>query len=328
MDSQAWQDIYGHNKSKLSFPRNPLWYRAAPNGAHTILSAGNEDHARIRRTLAHAFSERALKSQEHLFGAYIDMLVDRLAKNVNGGPVNILDLFHFTTFDIAGDLEFGESFNCLQSGSYHPWISVMLAHFKRLIIMGSAIMMFPFLGSLVPILVPKKIAEQRMQRFQLSQAKVGKRLEIGDDPNRADFMSYVCRYNDAKGMTREEIDATFDILVTAGSETTATALTATLHYLLRNPVQFARLEQEIRHTFNSVSDITMESVARLTYLGAVINEGLRMAPPVCNHFYLSTYLYQHDLTQQQAPTMLPRLVPSGGASVCGHFLPARVSSGS
>ncbi|KAI8321188.1 cytochrome P450, partial [Martensiomyces pterosporus] len=39
----------------------------------------------------------------------------------------------------------------------------------------------------------------------------------------------------------------------------------------------------------------------LPYLGAVISESLRVMSP--------------------APGMLPRLVPAGGARVCGHFLP-------
>lgn len=304
IDGGAWQDIYGHHGSDKNFLRNPLWYRPAPNNAHTILSAGNEDHARIRRTLSHAFSERALKDQEHLYGVYIDMLIERITKCADGSPINMLDLFQFTTFDIAGDLEFGDSFGCLESGQYHPWISVMLAHFKRLIIMGSVIMMFPFLRPLVPLLVPKKIAEQRLQRFQFSQAKVGKRLDIGDDPNRADFMTYVCRYNDEKGMTRAEIEATFDILVTAGSETTASTLAATLHYLTRNPAKFQKLKIEIRSAFNDISEINLESSARLDYLTAVIREALRLAPPT--------------------PTMLPRVVPSDGAQVCGEWLPGGV----
>ena len=144
-----------------------------------------------------------------------------------------------------------------------------------------------------------------MQRFDFAHNKVGKRLDVGDDPRRADFMTYVCRYNDEKGMSREEIDATFEILVSASSETTATALTGTLHYLLRHPEQLQKLKDEIRDTFKQNEDITINSTAKLTYLTAVINEGLRLCPP--------------------APTMLPRLVPEGGAQVCGHWLPGGVS---
>ena len=305
IDPQAWQDIYGHHGGEQNFPRNPIWYPRAPNGAHTILSADNADHARIRRLLSHAFSERALKAQEHLIQVYFDRLITRLIAKAPDGPINIVDWFHFTTFDIAGDLEFGESFNCLSSGELHPWIEVMLSHFKRLVILGSMLIVIPVLRPILPWFVPKRLAEQRLQRFQFAHDKVGVRLDKGDDPFRADFMTYVCRYNDEKGMTRAEIDATFEILVAASSETTATALTGTLHYLLKHPVPFAKLREEIRKAFRRNEDITISSTAKLDYLTAVINEGLRLCPPT--------------------PTMLPRLVPKGGANVCGRWLPEGVS---
>ena len=306
IDPQAWHDIYGHHGGERNFPRNPLWYLRAPNGAHTILSADNDNHARIRRLLSHAFSERALKSQEHLIQVYFDLLISKLRPQADNRPINIVDWFHFTTFDIAGDLEFGESFNCLQNGHLHPWISVMLSHFKRLIILGSILVALPMLRPIAPFFIPKKVQEQRMQRFEFAQAKVGKRLDVGDDPRRADFMTYVCRYNDEKGMSRAELDATFEILVSASSETTATALTGALHYLLRNPEHYVKLTKEIRGAFTHNEEITIDNTAKLTYLAAVITESLRLCPPT--------------------PTMLPRLVPPGGAQVCGEWLPAGVSS--
>ncbi|MCJ1280128.1 hypothetical protein MMC21_007955 [Puttea exsequens] len=309
VDAQAWHDIYGHHGGKSNFPRNPIWYLRAPNGAHTILSADNTDHARMRRLLSHAFSERALKAQEHLIQVYFDLLINRLKAKAadDGKPFNIVDWFHFTTFDIAGDLEFGESFNCLEDGKLHPWIEVMLSHFKRLVILGSILIVFPLLRPIAPWLIPKNVTRQRLERFQFAHDKVGTRLAKGDDQLRADFMTYVCRYNDEKGMSRQEIDATFEILVSASSETTATALTGILHYLLKNPRQFAKLRDEIRGAFKNNEDITIISAARLTYLTAVINEGLRLCPPT--------------------PTMLPRLVPKGGASVCGKWLPGGTSVG-
>lgn len=62
-----------------------------------------------------------------------------------------------------------------------------------------------------------------------------------------------------------------------------------------------RLTTEIREAFNSYDDLHLESLARLEYLMAVLQEGLRMYPPV--------------------PSTLPRKVPVGGAVVCGEHLP-------
>lgn len=87
--------------------------------------------------------------------------------------------------------------------------------------------------------------------------------------------------------------------------TTSLALTAALHYLLRTPDKFDILRREIRSTFKTVDEITVNSTARLNYLTATINEALRLAPP--------------------APTFLPRLVPNGGANICDTWVPGGVS---
>jgi hypothetical protein len=45
-------------------------------------------------------------------------------------------VLQFFTFDVMGDLVFGESFGCLDSSDYHPWVklifdSVKLGAFNR-----------------------------------------------------------------------------------------------------------------------------------------------------------------------------------------------------
>jgi hypothetical protein len=54
----------------------------------------------------------------------------------------------------------------------------------------------------------------RREIFRFAQEKIGKRLEMETD--RLDFMTYVKRYNDEKGMSRDEIDSTFTTLIVAG----------------------------------------------------------------------------------------------------------------
>ena len=120
----AWQKIYGHKKvGQLPFPKDRRLYRGAMTKADNILLANDSDHARQRRLLAHAFSEKALRGQEDLVMQYIDLLLAQLRKlSDEGGPVDMVRWYNFTTFDVLGDLAFGESFGCLRSGGYHPWV--------------------------------------------------------------------------------------------------------------------------------------------------------------------------------------------------------------
>ena len=71
-----------------------------------------------RRILAPGFSEKALRDQEPYMKKYFDLLIQRLHENC-GQPVNMVDWYHLTTFDLIGDLTFGESFDCLETSKMH-----------------------------------------------------------------------------------------------------------------------------------------------------------------------------------------------------------------
>ncbi|KAF5873019.1 putative cytochrome p450 protein [Botrytis fragariae] len=86
-----------------------------------------------------------------------------------------------------------------------------------------------------------------------------------------------------------------------GSETTGTTICGILNCLVQNPHELAKLETEVRTIFEKEEDITLSALQQLPFLNAVVNEGLRICNPVSGG--------------------LLRIVPRGGATVCGHFLP-------
>jgi cytochrome P450 len=70
----------------------------------------------------------------------------------------------------------------------------------------------------------------------------------------------------------------------AGSDTTASALTSAVYYLLSNPKDLAKLSAEIQEFFPPNSDgtttIEMSKLSGMSWLNAIINETLRLQPPV------------------------------------------------
>jgi cytochrome P450 len=90
--------------------------------------------------------------------------------------------------------------------------------------------------------------------------------------------------------------------IIAGSDTTSTALTSALFYLVRNVSALQKAAEEVRSKFGDVEEICQGPVLNsCTYLRACIDEGMRMSPPVGG--------------------ILPREVLPGGITIDGDFIP-------
>jgi cytochrome P450 len=165
---------------------------------------------------------------------------------------------------------------------------------------------FPGLATaLMPLFRSKinKLTEDTRTNEEFAIALVDERIARKAN-KRKDFMTRILEQRDPSQVSDVQLAAHASDFVLAGSETTATALSAITYYLLRTPEVMQRLKGEIREGFKSYGDIDAQATIRLRYLRAVILEGLRIYPPL--------------------PLGLPRIVPEGGDVVDGHFLPAGV----
>jgi cytochrome P450 len=239
-----------------------------------------------------------------LIQEYVSLLIHNLREDAaNDKEVNIVQAFNLTTFDIVSDLSFGESFNGLKTRTAHPWIGAFFYFtILRTVMIQFALLKIPLISKLVGILV-FPLANKRLGTMNYASEMIAKRIDEKTD--RPDFMSYVLRHNDEKGMSRAEIQATFNLLMIAGSETTATLLAGCTYLLQKNPRVLQKLLSEIRESFSDEEQITMVSVGQMKYLDAVIEESLRLYPPV--------------------PIALNRSTPPEGATICGFWVPGNVS---
>ncbi|KAK4681747.1 hypothetical protein QC764_110160 [Podospora pseudoanserina] len=302
----AWKTIYGHRNlpGQETFPKDPTAYRPTPSGHPHIIIASDPDHRRQRRLLSHAFSEKALRAQEDILNHYATLLITKLTAKANAKvAVDIVQWFNFTTFDLIGDLAFGQPFNCLDSAAYHPWVSLIFSNIK-LGVFFEVLRRHPFLGCLKTFLLPKHLVKSQKEHRALSEKTAKKRLEAGGT-ERGDFMSYILRHNDEKGMSEGEIIENSSLLIIAGSETTATQLSGTTFWLLKNRDKYDKLVKEIRGRFGREDEIDLVAVGGLEYLEAVLEEGFRMYPPT--------------------PLALPRRVPPKGEYIEGYWIPGNTS---
>lgn len=160
----------------------------------------------------------------------------------------------------------------------------------------------------------RKLTNDRWNFIMKSRVEANERAkertQLGRE-SKKDFFYYLLNAKDpetGKGLSTPELWGEANVLMIAGSDTTATTLTATIFYLVRNPHAMTRLKKEVRESFDSIEEIVSgPRLSELTYLKACLDEALRLGPAV--------------------PGALPREVMDGGTVVDGLFLPSGTNCG-
>lgn len=299
--SIGWPQVFQHRPGKTEWPKQRGFYQ--PGDEYSLIGGAHEHHKRLRRQLNHAFSTESMYEQEPIVQKYVGLWLDQLSKK-SGETFNMIPWFNFLTFDIIGDLVFGESFGSIEKGDYHPWVAAI---FETVVASGfyRLAQQFPWLNPILKTFgsSAKSIKlEAEGREFAIEKALA--RKAQGESPGgRRDFMTYMIRKNrDGKpGFDDSDLALNTGLIITAGSETTATALSGLTWHLGQPKFRqhYHRLVDEIRGAFANEAEIDMKSTARLPYLMATIDEILRMFPPAA-----------------QTP---PRVSP--GAELEGEFIP-------
>jgi hypothetical protein len=78
----------------------------------------------------------------------VGTLIRRLHEQAKAGwgsaVVDLVEWFSWTTFDIVGELGFGETFGCLTDTRHHSWSALVFSHFKAASLVTS-VRFYPFL---------------------------------------------------------------------------------------------------------------------------------------------------------------------------------------
>lgn len=275
--STAWKTIYGHRIPEMSKALDGRGVPHPANGIPGIVTSPKDNHTRLRRAIFPAFSDKALRDQEVFVQKYVGLLVEKLRGYAAAGQIcNLTDWYNYTTFDVIGDLAYGQSFQCLENSAYHPLIQMIFGAVKITPYMN--LFIYYRLQGLIKHLVPKHLVKARQQTAQYSYDTMEKRLARTDD--RKDFVSYILAKNDVDtGLARDEIGSISNELIVAGSDTTSRLLAACTHLVMTHPRVYQKLVKEIRDAFGRQEEITSVNVNGLDYLIAVLQESLRMYPP-------------------------------------------------
>ncbi|KAJ5202901.1 hypothetical protein N7449_004980 [Penicillium cf. viridicatum] len=290
--------------------------RHTPN---TLTATDNTTHDVKRRILTQVFSTEGIKAIEERLLVNIRYFVNLLGKKGDEFGIvkpgfdskgdddwtntkHLAPMCDWVTFDVIGDLCYGKDFDMLHLPDMRWFPSVVLKITQR---------------SMTKLVQPK-FCNLKIDRFFMSSkfndivnagARIRERSEartrLGNDIEKKDLFYYMMNTADAKTgihFTPKDLWVESMLLMTAGADTTATAMSGTLFYLVHKPDLLARLVHEIRTTFADEEDIRMGTeLNSCEILQACINETMRLAPSVA--------------------TTIPRTVLNGGLIIDGEFLP-------
>ncbi|KAI0975079.1 cytochrome P450 [Xylaria arbuscula] len=293
-DGQAWRDICLVPKGKKENAKEVGFHAPSANGVPNIVCQNDiAHHARLRRAMLPAFSDKALKIQEPLFQKYVDLMI---ARGRAAGQLDVSELMNFTTFDIMAHFAFGEPLHMLELGQYSDWVAKVFNSI-RILPFIQMIEFYPLLKKIFALVEPRAITKMRHDHFNHTVTRVNKRLNNGSE--KRDLWDVIL---ESETLTLQEMHVNAELFMAAGTETTASLLTGLIYYLMANPDKMNILKDEVRGRFRHSNEITLENAAPLRYLNACIREGLRIYPPV--------------------PSGIPRIVAEGGNSILGKWVPA------
>ncbi|KAL4249120.1 cytochrome P450 family protein [Abortiporus biennis] len=145
------------------------------------------------------------------------------------------------------------------------------------------------------------ILRQALERSAVSTTDEKDIDKVGEEET---LLDYLVKHTKDPLVLRDE---TLNILV-AGRDTTASTLTFIIYFLSTHPEVMTRLRQEILDRVGSARRPTYDDIREMKYLRAVINETLRLYPPVP----INLRKVVNDTTWPNPdPTQKPFYVPAG-----------------
>ncbi|PWN37159.1 cytochrome P450 [Meira miltonrushii] len=308
--SKAAQQIYAHG-SGVIYPKTTFYqsfqvYRKQPSLFSEIDS---DKHSAFRRAISGAYSMNNLIKLEEYIEPLTQNFIKRLSENqatTEKGSV-VIDLakwLHFFAMDAVGELAFGASFGFVEKGndadnflvgvsnlshwgSMAGWLPAISRPLRKWIKYSSGQPGGETVGKVTEPLINERY---RLLDIQSKKDETKMTKEELDDiarlDARQDMLSNFCKSkNPTTGnlLQRNEVLRTAISVVSAGSDTSATALTTMIGYLVRNPEVHKALQKEIDDAFDAGAltwPIQYAQAVKLELLQACIKETLRLHPPI------------------------------------------------
>lgn len=272
-----------------------------------ILLAEGDEHKRQRKLLMPAFSFRHIKDLYPIFWSKAQEMTNKISAAIktNSDASSVIEIGAWSsraTLDIIGLAGVGKDFDSLTNpdNELNQTYKSIFASNRGAQIVQLILGMIPhWLAVALPLKrndeIGKAINTIKTVARELIADKRAKMLK--GESKQVDILSVAM---ESGGFTDEDLVNQLMTFLAAGHETTASAMSWAVYLLCKHPNVQTRLREEIREKLDLNGQITSIEIDHLPYLNAVLNETMRIFPPVP----LTLRETAHDTTIQ------------------GHFIPA------
>ncbi|KAK5988243.1 Cytochrome P450 monooxygenase FCK2 [Cladobotryum mycophilum] len=270
-DPKAFNIIHSNQSSSFKGPWYSLFHPSV--SLHTVRD--HKDHARRRKVWDKGFAAKALRYYEPGVAEYTRQLLHQINES-EGKAMNVSTWFNFYSFDVMGDLAFGKKFNMLKDGIVHYYMESVHKNMLAVGALSHLVWMFPILLGTPGL----NNEHNRLQKWLAHEVDERRKRK----PETPDIYSWILEEYEAveKPTKQETLDIYSDahLIVIAGSDTTAAALTCLFFELAYHPEAVKTLREEIDQYYAENDEPSAHSFGKLEYLQACINESLRLHPAV------------------------------------------------
>ncbi|KAF2843056.1 cytochrome P450 [Patellaria atrata CBS 101060] len=281
-----------------------------------VATIQHDVHRQRRGAVANFFSSARIRKLEPIITISLEKILGRMESASKTGEVMSLNyVFKAATSDIITKYAFGNSTNFLDYPDYNmPFMKAVDSVFK----MNHALMHFPWLGPLLEasprwfcrILAPGLFDLMKMQEVWKAQVED---IRNSPDPDAGkDTIFYGILHSNLppEEKTTARLGHEAQLTVLAGQDTTGTTLSFAVFELLANPASLKKLRAELVAAIHEPKVVpTYSQVEALPYLGAVVQEILRLHPSVVSRLpRVSPY---EDVVYKNSQTGEDYNIPAG-----------------
>lgn len=329
---RAIKDIYGHG---TPCTKDESYVLTAGSHYHLADVVDKADHARKRKVLSSAYALKNLESWEYKVADKVARMITQFDKRcttpmpkgqnptVEECPIDFRMWTNFFSLDAIVDIGLSEKLGFLDQG--HDRIdgirtngSPFEANLRECLYPTARKQShllwsydnYPLIDKLSNLIPYYRKMSQSSKGWDGIVLKRGKnrleRYRAGEKLD--DFFQALMEDKNGQANNLEwgEILAEVNIMMNAGSVTTAIALANVMYQLLKHPDIMARLQEEIDSVLEPEEIVApYDKVKHLPYLRACLDESLRLQPPT--------------------PQGLPRKTPPEGATIMGHYVPGNTT---